>query len=114
MQVVDVIERCAGLDQAAHDLDMAKMRRRDQRGAVIGAGRQSGIVAEFDRQRHELGIVGDRGDRDHVIGASLERVHVRPGLGERPKGGVLRREGSDMGGRAPPAIAGVDVRARGR
>lgn len=113
VQVVDVVERSAGGDQAADDLDMAEVRRGDQRSAVIRTGDKAGIVAEFDGQRHQLGIVRHRGDGDHVISLMLQRVHIGPGLGKRAQGGILRGEGRYMGRGAAAEITGIQVGAIG-
>ena len=47
-EIVDMVERRLGLDQRAHDLDMAEMGGRDQRGAVVGAG---DVLAPWRRPR---------------------------------------------------------------
>ncbi len=54
VQVVDVVERRAGGDQAAHDAAVAEVGGGDQRGAVVAAG-------DLVRARAELEQQGERG-----------------------------------------------------
>jgi len=71
-----MVEGCATVYQTAHDLGMTEMGRRDESGSVIGAGDEIGAVAKPDCQGEQVRIVGDRCDRDHVVGLVFKRVHV--------------------------------------
>ncbi len=50
-------KQCARLDQTPQYLDIAEMRRSDQRGAVLGARHGTRNVPQFDRERHPVGIL---------------------------------------------------------
>ena len=106
-KVVDVIERRARSDQAAHNLDMAEMRGGDQRRSAIGARRQPRIVAELDGERHEFGIVSDGGDGNDIVGLGVQRVHIGAGPGQSAQRPGLGGESRDMGRGAAIPVAPV-------
>ena len=89
MQVVDVVQWRARVDQSLNHLDMAQMRRRDKRGPIIGAGHQPRIIAKLDRQRHQRRVIGHRRNRDHIIGLPVQGIHIRPGIRKGAQGIVV-------------------------
>jgi len=113
-EVVDVIERCAAVDQSTDDFMVAQVGGRDEGRSLIGAGDQIGAVSEFNRERHHFGIVRDRGDGQHVVDPVLEPIHVGAGFGKRAKGIIVRGESGHMRGGASGAVPRVRIGARRR
>lgn len=111
VQIVNVIERRARIDQTPYHLGMTEMRRGDQRSAEVGARHEARIVAQFDGERQQVGIVRYCGDRHDVVGPVFEGVHVGSGLGQSAQRLVLRGESRHMGWRPAPRVTGMDISA---
>ena len=86
-----MVERRAGADQLAHDLDVAEMRRGDQRGAVVAAGDVLRAAAQLERDLQRRQIVRHRGDGDDVVAVVLQRVGIGARRDERAHRVPLRR-----------------------
>ena len=97
--------------RVAHDLDMAEMRGRDQRGAVIGTG---DICARWRRLECDLEhfqIVLHRRDGDDVVVLRVHRIRIGAEPQQRSCGRVLAAEGSDVQRRAAVGILQVRLLA---
>src|SRR5512147_705901 len=79
-KVIDMIERSASRDQRTHDINMAQMRRCDQRGAVIRASNIVRPVAARERDLHARGVVGHSRYGDSIVPLRIERI----GIGAQP------------------------------
>ena len=102
-----MIERRAGRDQHAHHLGMAEMRRRDQRGAVIGAGDRLRVGAAGKRKLEHRDVVVHRRDGDDVVFLRVERVRIGAALEQRRCGRLMAEMRRDMQRRAAVRILGV-------
>ena len=110
-EVVDVIERRAATDQNAHDLDMAQMRRGDQRGSVVTAGDVRGTAAQREGDVERRQVVRDRRDGDDVVAVTLQRVRIGACLHQRPHCVVLAGEGGNVQRGAAVPVTCVDTGA---
>ena len=71
------------LIEHAHHFDVAEMRGGDESGAVVAARDVGRAIAELERGFERGGIVGDRGDRDHVVAVRVERVGIGARVDQR-------------------------------
>ncbi len=91
-QIVDVVERCFGRDQRAHDFVVSEMRGGDQRGAFIGAGDVRGRAAAREREfEHGTSSATDAMVTmsyfcaSSAFGSAPSRINVRAASGWRMK-----------------------------
>jgi hypothetical protein len=66
-KVIDVIQWCAAGHQMPVDLAMGKMRRSDQRCAVVNAGDQGSIVTQRHGERDEVRIIRNCRNRSGIV-----------------------------------------------
>ena len=66
-----MIQRRPGGDQGFHHVNMPKMGRRNQRGAVIGAGHLACLRTGFEDQLQHLHIIRDGRNSDHIVSVVL-------------------------------------------
>ncbi len=108
-EIVDVIERAAGTDENLDDISMSKMRRGDQCRAVIWACDKIGPIASGERGIQHIQIVGDGGNRHHVVGIIVESVWVGAGAGECRDHVFVRGEGCNMQRRPSVSISPLQI-----
>jgi hypothetical protein len=112
-KLVDVVERCLGGDQRAHNLVVAEMGGGNQRRAVIGAGDVRCLAAKLQCELEHRHVIGDGGNGDDVVALRLERVGVGAATCQSLGGAGLFEESRDMQRCAAVTIAGIDQCAGG-
>ena len=55
---------------------MPEMGRRNQRGAVIGAGRLACLRTEFEDQLQHFHIIRDGRNSDHILSVVLQSIEI--------------------------------------
>ena len=75
-EVVDMVERCARLDQLSDNSDVTKVGRRDQCSSVVRARDQ--LWASATREKHFEGrnVIPNGDDRHGIIALVVEEVRI--------------------------------------
>ncbi len=88
---------------------MSKVGRGDQRSSPIGRCDLLGVPTKLDGGLHSPKIIGNRRDRDAVVGLRLQSARIGTGSHQDAHHVDVASEASDVKGRATVSVAGVDV-----
>ena len=104
-----MIQRRATGDEAGNNIMMAKMCRSNQGCTVVDAGDEICFVAQLDGERHQLRVIGHRGNGQDIIDSIFKGVHVRAARSKRGNSIVVRGESGNMRWCSARPITGIQV-----
>ena len=110
---LDVVERCARINEDLDDAVMTKVGRCNERRAIIAAGDGSCIAAKLESEFDHAHVVFDGGDRNHIVAVVLQRVDVATAVNKDVHGVVVGTEGREVKRSSAGRIARVGVQPLG-